>query len=70
SRLKGRVSDPFGAVNAALDVILPQKLATGKITALVKWIKAGKPVGEFDPKQKPINHQDTKGTKNSETTLV
>ncbi len=47
--LKGKVPDLPRAVQEALDLILPRRLATKQIGALVEWMVSGKPVGDFDP---------------------
>ncbi len=49
AKLKGKVPDLPGAIHAALDLVLPRRLATKHIEALVDWMAEGKPISEFDP---------------------
>ncbi|HXL73487.1 MAG TPA: hypothetical protein VN963_07685 [bacterium] len=60
---KAKTTDLPGLVHSALDVILPRRLTTVQIEALVEWILKGNSPETFDPPEPGKKGKSYKGTK-------
>jgi hypothetical protein len=58
--LKSKVKGHPEAIHPILDLILTHRMATRHIEALARWVKVGKPIGEFDHTTVPYHESSQK----------